>query len=152
MEFSSFYAPALLCLALFMMGFSRATPSQEASENPLPECPDSPNCARESFYFERPTAEIFDKAQTTLQEMNAETAEVAQELSADTPGELKAVFRIRIFRFRDDVHIAVVPAGESGQHAWLHIRSASRTGYSDLGVNARRVSTFSETLKKQLNS
>lgn len=51
-----------------------------------------------------------------------------------TDTELRAEFTSRLFRFVDDVDCLLdVSAGV------IHIRSASRTGYSDLGVNRRRV-------------
>jgi uncharacterized protein (DUF1499 family) len=152
MEFTPFFGVAFFCSLLFMMGFSRMDAQQQVPANPLPECPDSPNCTRESFYFERTAADIFELAQATLKDMDAETIEVVRTPDEGESGELKAVFRIPIVGFRDDVVIAVVPAGGSGQDSWLHIRSASRTGYSDLGVNARRVNTFRETLRKRIES
>jgi len=50
------------------------------------------------------------------------------------PGLLVVEFRSRIFRFVDDVEFAVdVPA------RLIHFRSAARMGYSDFGVNRRRM-------------
>lgn len=46
--------------------------------------------------------------------------------------ELHAEFRSRIFRFVDDVDLRL-------DGRVVQIRSASRTGYSDLGVNRARV-------------
>ena len=54
-------------------------------------------------------------------------------------GFLHATFRTRFFGFVDDVHLEV--EGEQ-----LHVRSASRVGYGDLGVNRKRV----EALRKAL--
>ena len=53
---------------------------------------------------------------------------------------LHFVFISLIFRFKDDLEIYL---GDSGK---LHIRSSSRVGYSDLGVNRNRV----ESLRKLL--
>ena len=52
-----------------------------------------------------------------------------------------AVFSV--FLFEDDVAVMITPQTTGSA---LHIRSASRTGYSDLGVNRRRVQHFFETL------
>jgi uncharacterized protein (DUF1499 family) len=54
---------------------------------------------------------------------------------------LRAEARSRFFRFVDDLELALDP--EAGI---LAVRSASRIGYSDRGVNRRRV----ETLRRQL--
>lgn len=47
---------------------------------------------------------------------------------------LHAEFRSRIFRFVDDVDFRIDQAA-----GLVHVRSASRLGYSDLGVNRKRV-------------
>jgi uncharacterized protein (DUF1499 family) len=50
-------------------------------------------------------------------------------------------FRSRIFRFVDDVEFLFDLQGEI-----IHVRSASRVGYSDLGVNRARVEKIREML------
>lgn len=58
----------------------------------------------------------------------------------EADGYLHATFQTAFFRFKDDVQIEV-----DGDQ--LHIRSASRVGYGDLGVNRKRV----EALRKALS-
>jgi uncharacterized protein (DUF1499 family) len=53
---------------------------------------------------------------------------------AATPTYLHAEARSLIFRFVDDVEFLIDP----GQRR-IQVRSASRIGYSDFGVNRRRV-------------
>jgi uncharacterized protein (DUF1499 family) len=43
-------------------------------------------------------------------------------------------FRSRILRFVDDMEFVF-----DREHTLIHVRSASRVGYSDLGVNRKRV-------------
>ena len=50
--------------------------------------------------------------------------------------------RSLVFRFVDDVELLILP-----DNGIIHVRSASRTGYSDLGVNRRRI----EKLRKAFN-
>jgi uncharacterized protein (DUF1499 family) len=45
-----------------------------------------------------------------------------------------AVYRTPLLRFRDDLELRLDEAG-----AVIHVRSASRVGYSDMGANRRRV-------------
>lgn len=52
---------------------------------------------------------------------------------------LEAVAVTRLFRFRDDVVIEVRPAAAG---AAVHVRSTSRVGRGDLGVNAARIRDF----------
>jgi uncharacterized protein (DUF1499 family) len=56
---------------------------------------------------------------------------------------LRAVFRV--FVFEDDFDLVVVPH-DTG--AVLYLRSSSRVGQGDLGVNGRRVHRFWKTLEK----
>ncbi len=58
---------------------------------------------------------------------------------------IDAVFTV--FLFKDDVALAIEPHEEG---AALHIRSASRVGYRDFGVNRRRVKRFFAELEKLL--
>ncbi|WP_063333051.1 DUF1499 domain-containing protein [Marinomonas sp. TW1] len=57
---------------------------------------------------------------------------------------LHAEFKIALLRFVDDVEFYFVE--ESSSLTTIHIRSASRVGYSDLGVNRKRM----ESLRAQL--
>lgn len=59
------------------------------------------------------------------------------QIRSDRAGYLHAEFRSLILRFVDDVEFLIdVKAGV------IHVRSASRLGYSDLGVNRSRVETI----------
>ncbi len=54
-------------------------------------------------------------------------------LEAEADGYLHFVFRSRVFRFKDDFELVLADGG------LLHVRSASRVGYDDLGANRKRV-------------
>lgn len=56
------------------------------------------------------------------------------EVIEQTPNYIHAISKSRIFKFVDDVEF-YFPSDESV----IHLRSASRVGESDLGVNRRRV-------------
>ena len=51
--------------------------------------------------------------------------------------------------FKDDVDVAVRTRDDGG--SVLYVRSASRVGHSDLGVNRRRVRNLLETMEKILH-
>jgi uncharacterized protein (DUF1499 family) len=59
-------------------------------------------------------------------------------------GRIEAVARTAIFRFADDVVIRVRSEGAGSR---IDIRSASRAGVGDLGVNAARIRAFIGLLK-----
>ena len=56
-------------------------------------------------------------------------------------GRMEATDTTRFFRFKDDVVIRVRPT-EDGTGSIVDMRSISRVGVSDLGVNAKRVRSF----------
>jgi uncharacterized protein (DUF1499 family) len=107
---------------------------------PVEPCPGTPNCyIRELATPENP-AELFDRLVECLNQTGAESV-------SPEPDELfvSAVYKIPLFGFRDDVTVRVVPA-EKGASV-LFIRSASRVGHSDFGVNRRRVNRILRKLK-----
>ena len=80
-------------------------------------------------------AAAFDRALAVVGEMG-------WELLADDAGDLRieATDRTFWFGFPDDVVVRVAPDGEAGSR--VDVRSLSRVGGGDLGVNARRVREF----------
>jgi uncharacterized protein (DUF1499 family) len=104
----------------------------------LHDCPESPNCVCSTA--SRPAQRIeplrFDG------DPDAALARLAQWLAAQprtqiitrTDRYLHATCTSRIFRFVDDLEALVDPAA-----GLIQLRSASRIGYSDLGVNRRRI-------------
>ncbi len=62
-------------------------------------------------------------------------------LSLPAEGRLEATETTAMFRFKDDVVLRVRPT-ENGSGSIVDMRSVSRVGQSDLGVNAKRVRTF----------
>lgn len=100
--------------------------------NPLEPCPDTPNCHIEEIVTTDNPAVLFDRLVESLHQTGAESV-------SPEPGELfiAAVYRIPVFGFRDDVTARIVPS-DNGK-TLLFIRSASRVGHSDFGVNRRRV-------------
>ena len=60
---------------------------------------------------------------------------------------LHATFTSTFFRFTDDVEFWVDAANRA-----IHFRSASRTGYSDLGVNRDRMTRLVQVLETQLTT
>jgi uncharacterized protein (DUF1499 family) len=65
------------------------------------------------------------------------------EIAVSDPieGRLEATDTSRFFRFKDDVVVRVRPT-EDGKESIVDMRSISRVGVSDLGVNAKRVRAF----------
>ena len=67
--------------------------------------------------------------------LRAIIAEMPRTLILEETGDyLRVQFTTQILRFKDDVEFHLVTAG-----GIVHIRSASRVGYSDFGANRKRV-------------
>lgn len=106
------------------------------SANPLPPCPGTPNCVRTSRHFANDPDTLFTSARSALEAIGAAGVTIDEATrSAD------AVFSV--FFFKDDVALIVEPHDEGSM---LHIRSASRVGRYDFGVNHRRVRRFFKVL------
>lgn len=113
--------------------------SPGAPANPLPACPKTPNCVLATRLFEMTPDALFERVRQALQRMGATQVEADPQVR-----RVDAVFQV--FVFKDDVVVAVVPQSSGSA---LHIRSASRVGSYDWGVNRRRVDRFFETLAAQ---
>ncbi|MGF1670944.1 MAG: DUF1499 domain-containing protein [Balneolaceae bacterium] len=138
----------LIIIAFILLGRfqgSRTTDFNELMQipgNPLPECPGTQNCVRISLPLAQPTSRIYFLANQTINNLNP------VEMTA-SPDSLKinAVFKIPVFGFHDDLVMQI--SGEDRNHV-LHIRSSSRSGYSDFGVNRRRVQKIVKTIRERL--
>lgn len=129
--------------ALGLIGTGCSTPSLPSahSSNPLPDCPDSPNCERISQAYDVPADTLFATTQQALDALGPTTLQ-----SQPDSMRASAVYRVALV-FKDDVDVAV-DSTETGSR--LHVRSASRVGQSDLGVNARRVNRLLRAVDERL--
>lgn len=110
-------------------------------------CPESPNCVSSmadtnSNHYIKPYTfnDSPDKAMARLKIALLRNKRVT--LVTNEPGVLKAEVKSLIFRFIDDVEFTLVAEQEV-----IHVRSSSRTGYYDFGVNRRRI----EKIRKLFN-
>lgn len=111
------------------------------SARTLAPCPSTPNCvctlsqvlsqAIEPFRFQKSRPEAKEALKEAVRSMAR--AELVQEEAA----YLRYEFTSLLFRFVDDVEFLFDEDSKT-----VHFRSASRTGYGDLGVNRRRMETI----------
>jgi len=111
-------------------------------------CPDSPNCvssyATDEQHAIDPLPLPEQNAMTVLREIVASfprTTVVTQE-----DDYLHVIFRSRVFRFPDDVEFLIDRAA-----GVIQVRSASRLGYGDMGVNRNRVESIRNLLRERLD-
>ncbi|MCH2450428.1 MAG: DUF1499 domain-containing protein [Gracilimonas sp.] len=105
--------------------------AKKKQNHPLPPCPSTPNCVRISRDFKAGIEEVFEIL-IHIFEDEAHKFEVIDPRRI----ELHAVYRIPVFGFKDDVDVILE---ETEGVTTVFIRSASRVGAYDLGVNRRRV-------------
>jgi len=109
----------------------------------LAPCPDRPNCvssqATDARHAIAPLAFRGDAAAAQTALATAIRAMPRHLLAAQQPGYLHAEFSSAIMGFVDDAEFVV-----DGQARIVHVRSAARLGYSDFGVNRRRIETLRE--------
>tara|TARA_R110002072_G_scaffold74374_4_gene176241 strand:- start:17707 stop:18135 length:429 start_codon:yes stop_codon:yes gene_type:complete len=122
-----------------------------ASQRELDEddmnCPDSPNCvsslASDSAHYIAPLS-FHDQPEAAMQRLRiALLSEKRVRIVKEEANYLHAEVRSLIFRFIDDVEFTLV-----SEQGVFQVRSASRVGYSDFGVNRRRIERIRELFQK----
>ena len=139
---------ALLMVVRFAyMARSAPTPTDlGARAGRLAPCPDKPNCV--SSQAERSEQQVealaVDGARDQAVERAVATIDALPRARVTDHGNgyLRAEFRSRLFRFVDDLELVYDPRVPGFQ-----VRSASRTGYSDLGANRRHVEALRSRLR-----
>jgi len=105
------------------------------SEIPFDPCPSTPNCYIDRYLVRNEIQSVMSAVETAL-----------KQLSPHKITRIEDGFdcEFRVFLFIDDVLVRVIDEAE-GVSIW--IRSSSRIGKSDLGVNKRRVNRFHKHLE-----
>ena len=108
-------------------------------ENKLTKCPDKPNCICTEFesdatYYVRPVVYSEANSSKALSRLRNIVREMGGSIQVESDNYLAATFTSSIFRFVDDLEFRI-----DTEHEIIHIRSASRVGYSDRGVNKKRI-------------
>lgn len=116
----------------------------------LSPCPASPNCVNSEYPGD---SEHLTAPVTLTLDDPARARQIARQVIQGMGGEvvriedhyLAATFTSSLFRFVDDFEVRLDSA-----EGLLHLRSASRVGYGDMGVNAERAERFKTRFAKQV--
>jgi uncharacterized protein (DUF1499 family) len=145
-EFHPGTIPIVLLTAILSL-MSTILPAGETTYTLAP-CPASPNCvssqASDAEHFIEPLRFTGEATLAWNRLKSAFNTESRLSIVEDTGGYLHAEVRSMVFRFVDDVEFVLDP--EAGV---IQVRSASRTGYSDFGVNRRRVERIRKAFSEQ---
>lgn len=114
----------------------------------LKACPASPNCVsslsdKVVSYIE-PVPTEGDPQRLMRNLMKQLGTMPGMEIVTQEADYVHVLFRSKLFKFIDDVEFEFV-----AEENVLHMRSASRTGYYDFGVNRRRLEQIRQTLVKE---
>ena len=107
----------------------------------LTACPESPNCVSS---FESDAEHGIQPLQASLHQVDRVLLGLVEaNIVESRGGYLYAEFTSRLMRYVDDVEFL-----EDSTAGVIHVRSASRLGYSDLGANRKRIENIRGLLKR----
>ncbi|WP_270180495.1 DUF1499 domain-containing protein [Alkalihalobacillus sp. CinArs1] len=114
-----------------------------ARDGKLAPCPNKPNCVStqsedeknkmESFSYSVTEGEALAKLKSILQ--NRKRTKIVKEEA----NYIRAEEKSKLFKFVDDIEFYLDETSKT-----VHFRSASRMGYSDMGVNKKRMEEIRE--------
>ena len=140
----------VLTSLLIFTGCTGTMPKLGIENGRLKPCPKTPNCVNSQIKDEKHFIEPI-LITATPPEAKTYILKILNELNQSKIIEvddnyIRAEFTSKIFRFVDDVEF-YFPDTKS-QELFIHVRSASRVGYSDLGVNRKRIEQIRSKLKE----
>ncbi len=130
---------AVIFSVFFLLGLkSQKGEAKGLMKGRLADCGASPNCvcSEPDTQPERAIAPI----KSNLREIRAAIISTGGTITREQDGYISATYMSKVFKFVDDVEVREAGGGI------MHIRSASRTGYSDRGANRRRVEMIRRVL------
>jgi uncharacterized protein (DUF1499 family) len=136
-------------IVFFIFGYmSNSGEAYGLVEGRLKQCPDKPNCVSSEFvsdaeHYIEPLVYSVDQAAQVLPRLKMIIGEMGGSVQLEKADYLAATFTSSLFRFVDDLELRIDTVQKT-----IHLRSASRVGHSDLGVNRKRV----ERLKNAFHS
>lgn len=145
------FARAMIVLAVLLLlnPAPRAWAQNDVQqERFLSNCSGTPNCVSSFVRDERHwVAPLFLRGDTAIAWEVVREAAMAlprTRVVAESEGTLHLECRSRFFRFVDDLHLVL-----DFETKTVHVRSASRVGYWDFGVNRRRIEALRAALQKK---
>jgi len=131
---------ALVMLAFIILGKkSQKGPAPGLMDGRLAACSAKPNCVSSEDGTDA-KHKIAPLADVSLQDAQKAVEDIGGVITSSQDGYFSAEFSSGIFKFVDDVE-----ARQDGEN--VQIISASRVGYSDGGVNKKRMAALRAALK-----
>ena len=137
---------AVTFLAFFAGGSLRVSGYTGLRDGKLSECPDSPNCVSSQTVKKDHAVDPLSYKGSYSEAKQALLSIISSlprtKIIDDNDRYVHVTFTSHLMRFVDDVEFLFDDTNKQ-----IHVRSASRVGYSDMGVNRKRV----EDLRKRLD-
>ena len=145
----------LILILIIISGYFYLLGRQSRQQQPpslvnaqLAACGEKPNCVCSEKQFDQ---KHYIQAIDYSQKPNI-TTDTLREIIADMQGQIvhqddvtiSATFSSSLFGFVDDMAIRL-----DANKQQIHVRSASRVGHSDGGINRRRIEAFRKRVKAQ---
>ncbi|MEO1962858.1 MAG: DUF1499 domain-containing protein [Cycloclasticus sp.] len=133
--------------AIFFIFILLMSSSSFSAPTDLKACPNKPNCVSSKSSDEHAITPftLSNGATLNMQQLVVLVSSIDARASVIHDEQtLHAEFTSRVFGFVDDLDLIL-----DTNTATLHVRSASRTGYYDFGVNRRRVEKLRSLLTEQ---
>lgn len=140
----------LLVVAQIVINTMSQKPDLGARRGQLAGCPESPNCVSsqatpaDTIHYVAPFAAPESATETLKQLVKIAESMPRAKLIESQEGYARFEFRSFLFRYVDDLELVSSEADQC-----VHVRSASRVGYSDLGVNRKRVEAIRTILRRE---
>lgn len=157
----------LIALSVLLAGCTGEVPELGINAGQLQACPSTPNCVSsqsisQSHYIKPLIVKVSPKqvrqyVLTVITSTNrAQMIESEQVITKATHAEpleayyIRAEFTSMLMRFVDDVEVYISP--QDDLNTVIDMRSASRLGYSDFGVNRQRVEQLQQDILRLVAS
>lgn len=125
-------------------------PKLGINNNQLTSCPNSPNCVNSQANDDKHSIQVIviegSPEQTKEKIIKVLNGFERTKTVTVEDNYIHAESVSKLFRFTDDIEF-YFPKTE-GNKTTIHVKSASRVGYSDLGANRKRVEQFRSLLNK----
>jgi uncharacterized protein (DUF1499 family) len=132
----------LVMMAVIFAGCAGRTPKLGLDGGRMTACPDTPNCvnsqAADDRHFIAPISYSCTREEARNRLLRTIEAASRARVVTSEAEYVRVEYTSLVFRFVDDVEFYFP------EEPIIHVRSASRMGYSDMGVNRRRIERIRE--------
>lgn len=131
----------MLAVLIIFTGCSMTKPDLGVENGKLMPCPKTPNCvssqAADKEHYIEPVYFSGNQVQAKDRLLQVLKSEKRTKILTEQEKYIRVEFTSALFRFVDDVEFYILE--KQSEETVIHVRSASRVGSSDLGVNRKRV-------------